>query len=99
MLRWSLHQGGSVTFGRLGEVTTADLERCAAHVAPRGSARAAADGLYALIRLWGATPHLPARSDPMPPRQASDLSDCLPDAAEANDFAEDIIAAWHDTSA
>lgn len=107
--------------GSLAEVTTTDLERYAAHLAQRGSVRAATDGLYALIRLWGAAPHLlPHDRIPMPPWEASDLSDYLPEAVRANenatapihpavmsplliwslrfadDFAEDIITAWHE---
>jgi integrase len=107
--------------GSLAEVTTADLERYAAHLSQRGSVRAATDGLYALIRLWGAAPHLlPHDRLPMPPWEASDLSDYLPEAVRANenatapihpavmsplliwslrfadDFADDIITAWHE---
>jgi len=70
--------------GALAEVTAEDLEDYAVHIRDRGSDKAT-QILYAISLLWGYSPHLPAGDRiPMPPWEAGDLDDFLPERGPRN---------------
>jgi integrase len=70
--------------GLLAEVTAEDLEDYAAHIRDGGS-DTATQILYAISLLWGYSPHLPAGDRiPMPPWEAGDLDDFLPERGIRN---------------
>lgn len=70
--------------GALAEVTVDDLEDYAAYIRDRGSDKAT-QILYAISLLWGYSPHLPVGDRiPMPPWEAGDLDDFLPERGIRN---------------